>query len=109
MNYCEKCENGNVCDKCMKGAYFMNDKVDACFQRSKINIKEFFLNENKTTYLSCFNIIENCKECTNKTYCNECIDGYIFDGKECYYDKANHINIYNSFFLYLTFIILYLL
>jgi hypothetical protein len=111
MNYCEKCENGNVCDKCMKGTYFMNDKIDACYQRSKINIREFFLNENKTTYLSCnsFNIIENCKECTNKYYCNECIDGYIFDGKECYYDKANHINIYNSFFLYLTFIILYLL
>ena len=111
MNYCEKCENGNVCVKCMKGTYFMNDKIDTCYQRSKINIREFFLNENKTTYLSCnsFNIIENCKECTNKYYCNECMDGYIFDGKECYYDKANHINIYNSFFLYLTFIILYLL
>ena len=115
MNNCLKCENGNVCNKCMKGYYFMNDNVDACYQKSDIkNIREYFLNEDKTAYLSCnnYNIIENCKVCSDKYTCKECMNGYYLDDEECYldqYDYTNYIKTYNSFLLYLTFVILYLL
>ena len=113
MNNCLKCENGNVCDKCMKGYYFINDKVDDCYKKSEINMREFFLNEDKTTYLSCnsYNIIDNCKECSNKYFCKECMDGYFLNDEECYLDEdnANYIKIYNSFLLYLTLVFIYLL
>ena len=113
MNNCLKCENGNVCDKCMKGYYFINDKVDDCYKKSEINMREFFLNEDKTTYLSCnsYNIIDNCKECSNKYFCKECMDGYFLNDEECYLDEdnANYIKIYNSFLLYLTLVFVYLL
>ena len=112
IDNCLQCTNGNTCDKCMKKYYFVDETFDACYQKSEIrNIKEYFLNEDKTAYLSCsvYNLIENCKECSNRNFCNKCMDNYFLEDEECFFDNTNYIKIYNPFLLYLTFVILYLL
>ena len=107
INNCLQCTNGTVCDKCMIKYYLKNYNSSSCLRMSEIgNIKEYFLDEDKTNYLSCelYNINNNCKECSNKNICKKCDDGYyVSDGtckkssNDCYYLK-----ICNLYLLYLT-------
>ena len=112
MKNCLYCTNGNVCDKCMENDYYINDKTNACYEESEINMNEYFLNEDNTTYLSCeiYNINSNCKECSNKTICNQCIDKYYLSNGTCKKSSSDCIykKIDNLFLLYLAMTILIL-
>ena len=68
-----------------------------CISISNINIKESYLNDNKTIYYSCSNSLYHdvlhCKECTNKSSCNLCQDNFTFiDG-----DKSNYVKCENKY------------
>ena len=114
INNCQKCTNETFCDKCMIDSYFLNDNKNYCYKRAEIsNIKEYFLNEDKTAYLSCriYNVNKNCLECSNKNICKKCpSDYYIYEGGCVKSDDESYIKISNfiySYLLYLTIIIFF--
>ena len=107
MNNCLQCTNGTVCDKCMIKYYLKNYNSSSCLRMSEIgNIKEYFLDEDKTNYLSCelYNINNNCKECSNKNICKKCDDGYYVSDGTCKKSSndCNYLKICNLYLLYLT-------
>ena len=107
MRNCLKCTNGTVCDKCMKKNYFINEQTNACYEKSEINLKEYFLNEDKTIYFSCnnYNLIQNCKECSNKDVCKNCIDGYELNNGICEKNDNSYLQNWNLCILFLAFVI----
>ena len=55
-------------------------------------IYEYFLSEDKTTYLSCdiYNNVDNCIECDDIRHCNACKDGYrLKRNKVCKYIETD--------------------
>ena len=110
LRNCLKCTNGTVCDKCMKKNYFINEQTNACYEKSEINLKEYFLNEDKTIYFSCnnYNLIQNCKECSNKDVCKNCIDGYELNNGICEKNDISYLQNWNLCILFLAFVISYL-
>ena len=89
----------------------MNDNRKNCYKREEIsNIKEFFLSEDKTTYLSCkqYNINKNCMECSTKDICKKCDNGYyLYEGGCTKSDNENYLKICHLYLLYLIVLIFF--
>ena len=79
---CEECENNNTCTKCQNEFYIINDNPNFCFNISLIPEKEYYSDNNKTSFYLCnnskFQDVINCKECTSKTNCSLCQDKFTF-------------------------------
>ena len=82
---CEQCDSQEKCNKCIENYYLFNDEKKICYEKSQIPIEYCYLNEENTTYYSCnnsiYNLIENCKSCSNKNSCSFCQDEYTFINK----------------------------
>ena len=80
---CNECENGEKCIKCEKNYYLINNDTKNCVNIIEIiQIDQYYLDKNNTTYYSCnnseYNSIQNCKKCYNNNSCTLCNKGYTF-------------------------------
>ena len=100
INNCEECENNNTCSRCTNDFYMINGDNYNCINKSLISSDEYYLNDNKTIYFSCYNSIyqdiKNCKKCSSKNNCTFCQENYTFiDGnKSICVEKETLINKY---------------
>ena len=85
IDFCEQCDKGDNCIKCIDNYYLFNNETKICYEKNQIPIEECYLNEENTTYYSCnntlYNSIKNCKSCSNKNSCSFCQDEYTFINK----------------------------
>jgi len=89
---CLQCSNETYCDVCAKNTYFIDYNRSHCARKDEIYIYEYFLSEDKTTYLSCdiYNNVDNCIECDDIRHCNACKDGYrLKRNKVCKYIETD--------------------
>ena len=77
--HCEMCLNKNVCTKCEKNYFFINEDRANCY--NKIDEKKYYPEENGTVYYSCSYNMKNCIECENTEKCLLCEDNYYLSGK----------------------------
>ena len=103
INNCISCENENICIKCEKNFYFLNNVTSKCYNISEINpIEEYYLDKEKTMYYSCknikFNSFPNCRNCSSNGTCSHCNSGFTFiNGNK---NKCVNINtLYGKYFL----------
>ena len=87
IEHCDECINNEKCLKCKNNYFMINDDEKTCVQVSNINIKNYYLNNDKSIYYSCDSIlyqdIPNCKECSSKSICTSCQNNYTFiDGNK---------------------------
>ena len=88
MDNCNKCFNRSQCIKCKEDYYLIGEEKDKCIEKSHIEDKKYFIDDNNTTIYFCNSSILNCNECSNKTFCEKCKDGYFFVGQ----DKTKCVN-----------------
>ena len=76
--YCSHCLENKICIKCKDG-YFRTKKEDyiLCLSEEEIN-SGYYLND--SLYYEC---IENCQTCSNKSTCEKCYFGFIYNNNEC--------------------------
>ena len=81
---CNKCLNRSYCIKCNNEYYIIGDEKDKCHNKNEIDINKYFIDgeTNETSLILCNLTLPNCDECTNKTSCKKCQDGYIFTGND---------------------------
>ena len=94
---CDECSGKNECIKCNDNYYFIGEDRTKC--NNDINIKIYYTEDNGTSYYPCNNAIQNCNECTKKTNCNKCNEGYYLmeeDKNKCYNDTEKIINYYTN-------------
>ena len=79
---CNECDNGNKCTKCNNNFYMVNDINNNCIDISNIQINEYYLNSDGTSYYSCndnfYQDVQNCKQCSSKSICTLCLDDFTF-------------------------------
>ena len=100
---CDECKSKGTCDKCLENYFFTldekNNNKKIC---AKINIENYYLNENGV-YISCNSVINNCEQCTNNRICTKCKNNFYFlknDPSKCrndldlrkYYSLDNNIS-----------------
>ena len=89
---CLYCSNETYCDVCAKNTYFIDYNKSYCSREDEIYIYEYFLSEDKITYLSCdiYNNVDNCIECDDIRHCNAYKDGYkLKRNKVCKYIETD--------------------
>ena len=69
---CDKCSDGNTCINC-KEDFGLNEN-NKCIHIS-ISMIKYYFEPDIGKYVSCSKI-ENCEECTSKTECTKCQNGY---------------------------------
>ena len=79
---CIKCLNRSYCEQCEEDYYFIEDKKDICIQKSEINDKKYFIDDNNTILYLCNSSLLNCDECLNKSYCQKCQNNHYFIGND---------------------------
>jgi hypothetical protein len=84
--HCGTENNELVCVECIEGFYVI-DNMNLCVS---ICPEGFFTNNN----LSCSKCLDNCKECSNRYECEECLTGYYYDNvvKGCLIIPINKCN-----------------
>ena len=89
---CVQCSNESYCDVCVKNTYFVDYNRTYCARKYEIYTDEYFLSDDKTTYLSCeiYNSVDNCIECDDVRHCNGCKYGYkLKRNKVCKYIETD--------------------
>jgi len=89
---CVQCSNESYCDVCVKNTYFIDYNRTYCARKYEIYSYEYFLSDDKTTYLSCdiYNSVDNCIECDDVRHCNGCKSGYkLKRNKVCKYIETD--------------------
>ena len=74
---CKKCLNKSYCIQCKGKYYFISEEKDKCIEENEVN-KQYYLDDNKTSFVLCNSTLLNCEECLNKTYCSKCKNNYFF-------------------------------
>jgi len=69
---CDKCTDGNTCTSC-KEDFDLNEN-NKCVHIS-VSMLKYYFDPDIGKYVSCSKI-ENCEECTSKTECTKCQNGY---------------------------------
>lgn len=91
---CKKCSNPNICEDCEDDynltngtcvASWCHEKCETCSGSicSKCE-EEYYLNEN-----TCKKCPDNCKKCSNETYCEECEHGNVTETGKCLSNSNN--------------------
>ena len=80
---CSECYFDNnktkiICVKCLNNFALLEKSEGFCRSKEEIGNKDGYYLINSTHAGSCSDAIENCKSCHNKTYCNQCNNGYTF-------------------------------
>ena len=104
---CNKCINQNNCIKCNNKYYLIGKEKNKCYEENKIDKKKYYIDDDGATLTLCNSTLMNCKECSNKSFCEKCEDNFIFlknDRKKCinvseitknkYYTEDNGTNYY---------------
>ena len=77
---CDKCFGDKyVCRNCLPNFYFVEDDRTICYN---ISLNEYFTENGGESYKKCSNYIGNCSECSNRTTCTRCIQGFYFVGDQ---------------------------
>ena len=82
---CDKCTDGNTCISC-KEDFDLNEN-NKCVHISILMLKYYF-DPDIGKYISCSKI-ENCEECTSKTECTKCQNGYQMKEGDNICEKSN--------------------
>ena len=86
LDNCNECIKNNSkikCEKCFQDYFIVNHITSTCNKSSEINPSdEFYFDEQKNQYYFCgnkaYHLIENCKKCINKTFCDLCKEEFTF-------------------------------
>ena len=79
INNCLTCTSAINCLTCENDYAFYNNDFTKCLHKDNF-IEGYYSNPTNTIYYKC---ISNCKTCTDRTYCDECKEGYeLNDFKE---------------------------
>ena len=73
---CEKCLNSTYCLKCKKNYFFLEDNRKICYKEDDIEKDKYISKDDGLSYDLCSNILENCEECKNSTFCRKCEIGH---------------------------------
>ena len=69
---CNTCtSNGNKCNQCFTGYYFLNQNYQKCYKETDL-LNEYsntIFKYNDKEYYSCDKGVNNCQTCLNGTYC----------------------------------------
>ena len=82
---CDKCTDGSICISC-KEDFDLNEN-NKCVHISILMLKYYF-DPDIGKYVSCSKI-ENCEECTSKTECTKCQNGYQMKEGDNTCEKSN--------------------
>jgi hypothetical protein len=82
---CDKCTDGSTCISC-KEDFDLNEN-NKCVHISILMLKYYF-DPDIGKYISCSKI-ENCEECTSKTECTKCQNGYQMKEGDNICEKSN--------------------
>ena len=82
---CDKCTDGNTCISC-KEDFDLNEN-NKCVHISILMLK-YYYDQDIGKYVSCSKI-ENCEECTSKTECTKCQNGYQMKEGDNTCEKSN--------------------
>ena len=77
---CIRCRSSSECIQCNTNYYIVNTNKKKCEHINDITpIDEYYLED--YTYYSCSYGVRNCKKCSSKDTCTECLEGYsLVDG-----------------------------
>ena len=84
IDNCNKCLNKSFCLECQNNYFFIGKDRNKCIKENDIEKNKYILEEDGLTYSLCSDIIDNCTECNNKTYCKKCEENFyiVKDGND---------------------------
>ena len=89
--YCLTCQGKKICSRCKENFIILNYDYSKCIEsKNYINNNEYFSKDNGISYISCYNLINNCKRCLNDNICIECFNDYFTIGNDM--SKCVHIS-----------------
>ena len=87
IKYCKQCKENKKCIECRDEYGLVGNKENdelICIPEREI-FKGYYKN-NESIYYKC---IDLCEKCSNDTYCEKCIDNFIFNDNTCIREISN--------------------
>ena len=83
ISNCAYCLSCNICTSCIGDnvVIYENKNSFSCRKLSDLN-NTYYLNTTNNIYYPCYMNLDNCKKCSNKNICLECLENYALLVKE---------------------------
>ena len=78
IDNCLTCQGKNICSKCQENYTLLDRDYSKCLESKNYeNNDEYYSNDNGINYYTCYNLINNCKRCSDEKTCIECFNDFV--------------------------------